>query len=305
MKLRALLKKSYFLYYLYHTVLYTIPARLFGERWDRYMIRRGFRKTFGREPNLEDPQTMNEKIQWLKLHERDDFQTLCADKLTSREVWRQYGEEGLVPLLYQTDNWRDITRENLPDVPCIVKCSTGSGYTMIVRDKNTVDMKELRLRCRKWLVGNYYYESQEWQYKNAKSMLIVEQLLLDKNGHIPNDYKLHFFNGTLQFVYCSIDREGDNYRNIYSPQWERMDMEWVRKKDFKGTAWKDIPRPATFDRMLEIGADIAKHFKYVRVDFYDVDGKLYYGEITLHHGSGYDSFRPEEYDLYYGQLLKL
>ena len=272
---------------------------------DIYLTQKKYRLIFGEALNLKNPKTLNEKIQWLKINDHKPFYTVCADKLAVREFWKGFGEERLVPLFFYTYNWEEITYDKLPDIPCIVKSNTGCGCYEIIRDKNKIDIDKLQQKCRRWLVGNYYYRSQEWQYKNIKPCIIVERLLLDKNGHIPNDYKLHFINGELQFVYCSIDREGKNYRSIYSPSWKRMNMEWVGRNDHKGMIGDDIPCPETFKDMVAIGTQVAQRFKYVRVDFYDVDGKLYYGEITLHHGSGYDTFEPKEWDLYYGKKLKL
>lgn len=295
-----------FLVFLWFEFRYKIPRKILGKNFDVKETKRKFKKIFGRNIDLNNPQTLNEKIQWLKLNVHDDFHTLAADKYRAREYWKQFGEEGLIPLLYMTYDWKDIKPENLPDEPCIVKCNSGSGRYMIIRDKANVNYKKLRKQCHLWLRTNYYYTSQEWQYKNIKPCIIVEKLLLDKNGHIPNDYKLHYINGELQFIYCSIDREGENYRNIYSPEWKRIDMEWVAPNSHKGgLVGKEIPQPSSFERMKEIADEIAKNFKYVRVDFYDVDGKLYYGEITLHHGGGFDTFEPQEFDLIYGKKLIL
>lgn len=289
-----------------YTLRYKIPCILMGERkWDEIETKRRFKIIFGRSIDLKNPKTLNEKIQWLKLYDHKDFHTVCADKLAVRDYWKKFGEEGLIPLLFHTENWKDIRPENIPDIPCIVKCNSGSASYQIIRNKKDADFKQLQGNCRKWLQRNYYYCSQEWQYKNIKPCILVEKLLLDEKGCIPNDYKLHFINGELQFVYCSIDREGKNYRSIYSPDWRRLDMQWMPKGKSGVKQGDDISAPETFEKMKEIGSLIAKQFKYVRVDFYDVQGKLYYGEITLHHGSGYDVFVPDSYDLYYGNLLKL
>ena len=129
-------------------------------------------------------------------------------------------------------------------------------------------------------------------------------MLLTKEGKLPNDYKLHYINGKLQFIYVSFDRQGINDRCVYDENWNRLPFVWVPKQTYRenmNTA--KVPCPATFDLMKKYGAEIAKDFKYVRVDFYDVDGILYFGEITLYHGSGYDSFFPEEYDEYFGKLI--
>lgn len=289
-----------------YKIRYEIPGKILGMQYDISETKRKFRKAFGRDIDLKNPKTLNEKIQWLKLNIHDDFHTVVADKYGVREYWKQFGEDALIPLLYMTYDWRDIKFENLPDEPCIVKCNSGSGNYVIIRDKNQVDYKKLKEKCRLWLSINYYYCSQEWQYKNIKPCIIVEKLLLDKKGHIPNDYKFHYINGELQFIYCSIDREGENYRSIYSPKWKRMDLEWVAPNEHKGgLTGKDIPLPKTYEKMKKIADEVAKSFKYVRVDFYDVDGKLYYGEITLYHGSGFDTFVPEKMDEIFGEKLNL
>lgn len=304
-EIKETMKQNYIIYSLYDALRYELPSRLLGSRWDVAETCRKFKRTFGREIDLEHPRTLNEKIQWLKLYDHSPFYTTLADKLAVREYWKRFGEDGLIPLLYKSEDWHLITMDILPDFPCIVKCNTGCGSYQIIRDKSSVDMKELRNKCRLWMVGNYYSRSQEWQYKNVRPCILIERLLLDKNGRIPNDYKLHFINGELQFIYCSIDREGMNYRNIYTPDWQIMDMEWVEKKDHGKPVGDPIPEPKTFPEMVRIGSEVAKGMRYVRVDFYDVDGKLYYGEITLHHGSGYDTFEPPEWDMFYGEKLIL
>ncbi|MCI8642037.1 MAG: glycosyl transferase [Lachnospiraceae bacterium] len=306
MNLKEGIKNNNLCYRLYSLFRYVMPYKIIGEKYSIIEIKRKFRKVFQREFDQNNPRTLNEKLQWLKINVHDDFHTTLADKYAVREYWKQFGEEGLIPLLYESDQWKNINYNNLPDVPCIVKSNSGSGTYMIIRDKNKVDLKVLQNKCKRWMFDNYYYKSQEWQYKNIKPRIIVEKLLLDSKGHIPNDYKFHFINGKLEFIYCSIDREGENYRSIYDPEWNRMDIEWVAKKDIRGQmVGKDIDCPNNFERMREIGEQIAKKFSYVRVDFYEVDGKLYYGEITLHHGSGFDIFRPEKYDLEFGKKLRL
>ena len=301
-----MMKDNYYTKRIAYEISIDIPRMIKGNKWDVEQTKKKYKRVFGKEIDLNDPQTINEKIIWLKLNEHKDFHTVCADKYAAREYWRKYGDDGLVPLLYHTEDWRDITLDKIPDEPCIIKCNTGCGTHKIIRDKSSVDIKQLRRDCRIWMMGNFYYRTQEWQYKNVKPCIIIEKLLLDKKGKIPNDYKLNFINGKLAFTYCSIDREGKNYRSIYSPEWERLDMEWVGANLHKGGMVGDnIPQPMTYPRMKEIGEDIAKNFKYVRVDFYDVDGKLYYGEITLHHGAGYNTFEPAYWDEKLGQQLDI
>lgn len=266
-----------------------------------------FKKTFGREIDLHNPVTMNEKIQWLKLHSRKDIQTVMADKYCVREYIRQhFGEEYLVPLLFETTDWRDLTLDHIPDEPCIVKPNHGTGRYQIIRDKSKLDILDLRIKCLEWMNLDFYRITQEWPYKNIKRRIIIEKLLQTKEGTIPNDYKLNYINGKLEFIYCSVGRESENKRNIYDADWNPLYFSWVEAyKDTSDIRGKEIPAPATLSKMKEIGQQIAKDFAYVRVDFYDVDGKLYFGEITFYHGGGYDVFVPSEYDEYYGKKLIL
>lgn len=266
-----------------------------------------YRIVFGRRLDLKNPNTLNAKIHWLKLYCREDFHTIVADKYAARKwLADRFGEEYLVPLLYHTDKYQEVKPENIPNEPCIIKSNNGCGTVHIIRDFSNVDWENIQNDCKIWLKKNYFYKGQEWQYKNMKPCIIVEKLLQTKDGKIPNDYKLHFINGKLEFVYCSIDREGGNFRNIYDAEWNPLPFAWVTKRAYRDDLrGPEIEAPATFEKMKEIGAEIAKLFKYVRVDFYDVDGKLYYGEVTLHHGSGVDTFFPDKYDFIYGQKLQL
>lgn len=292
---------------LIRTAYYGILKVICAVLGDELITKIKYKKEFGKSLDLKNPTTMNEKIEWLKIYDYKPEYSVVADKYRVRDwLSKRYGESYLVPLVFVTENVADINPNNIPDYPCIVKCNSGSATYKIIRDKSQIDWPSLQKECKRWLKENYYYFSQEKQYKDIKPIIMVEKLLLTKNGTIPNDYKLNYFNGNLEFIYCSVDREGGNYRNIYDKDWNPLKFSWVHKSNYRDNLiGPDISAPASFHEMVRIGKDIAKDFKYVRVDFYDVDGKLYYGEVTLHHGSGLDSFVPQKYDLIYGEKLKL
>lgn len=275
---------------------------------DKYYLKKMFKETFGRDIDFNNPKTLNEKIMWLMLYERKPFHTIVADKYRVRAYLKeQFGEEYLVPLDFVTDCYKDIVPENLPNHPFIIKSNHSSGDFMIIRDKNQVkDWRPIQMHFRKALHNNYYWQCKEWQYKNIPRKIIVEKLLETPGGHIPNDYKLNCINGKVEFIYVSIDREGSNKRNIYSRSWEPLYFTWAHKgKDIDHMRGEEILPPESLTTMIDMAERIAKDFKYVRVDFYDVDGVLYFGEITLHHGNGTDIFTPEEYDYKYGGMLDL
>lgn len=306
--LKCCYRKNTLCFWLVSVIYDLVDFFSFSLHSNKSIIKKRYKKIFDRELDLENPKTLNEKIQWLKLYEHKDFHTICADKYAVREwLAERFGESYLIPLIFHTTDWKEINAKNIREFPCIIKANHTSGNYIILRNAANVDWELVQRECHWWLRKNYYQLSQEWQYKNIKRQIVVEKLLQTKEGKIPNDYKLHYINGNLEFVYCSIDREGENKRNIYDMDWKPLPFSWVEKnKSIQGKIRGDeITAPPTFALMKTIGGEIARLFKYVRVDFYDVDGHLYFGEITLHHGGGFDVFVPDEYDYFYGQKLIL
>jgi hypothetical protein len=290
---------------LYAVKIYRILwYRKFG---DEFFIKKYFFKAHGYKLNLSNPRSLNEKIQWLKLHDRRSINTLLADKYAVREyVSEHFGENYLIPLLFHTTDVKDLRPENLPRTPFIIKTNHDSGNFIVVRDKNNVDWNNVRLKFKWCMAFNYYYFQREWQYKDIKPRILVEQLLVQKNGRIPNDYKLHCINGEVVFVYVSVDREFENKRNIYDKKWKPLYFTFAQKKKnvekLRGT---EIEPPLSYSLMVEFAEKIAKLYPYVRVDFYDIDGRLYFGEVTHYHGGGFDLIRPVEWDFKLGQPMDL
>lgn len=274
---------------------------------DEQYLKKIFLKNQGYELDLENPQTLNEKLQWLKIHDRKDYHSINADKYAAREYIRNtFGEEYLIPLLFHTTDYRELIPQNLPDIPFVIKTNHGFGNSTIIRDKNLVDWNKLRMDYRRWLHNNYYYFDREWQYKNIKPRIIVEKLLLNKEKKVPDDYKLNYIEGNLEFIYVSVDREGTNKRNIYDPKWNPMHFTWARRgKNLSKLRGREIPPPSNLQRMIEFGSVIARLYKYVRVDYYDVDGQLFFGEITQCHGGGFDQMLPFEFDQKFGAKIDL
>jgi hypothetical protein len=289
---------------LYFALFNELPMAIFGEE---RVERRLFKSVLGYEPDFENPKTLNEKMCWLKLHDHRDFCTMVADKYRVRDyIAENFGEEYLVPLVARLDSWRDVRREAFPDYPTIIKCNNGSGTWQIVRDPDAVDYKRLRNSCRIWMNLNHYYVLCEWQYKNVKPCLLIEKLLMTPEGKVPADIKLHFFNGECAFIYKVVNRETDNYRAFFSPDWELLPFQFTSKNKYKKiTKPINEPRPQGLDKMIEIGTEIAKNFKYVRVDFYDMGDRFYFSEITLYHGAGHNKFYPSEYDEQYAEMLQI
>lgn len=272
---------------------------------DKRYISQRFLKAHDYPINWENPMSLNEKLQVLKWKYNEELHSVVSDKFAAREfIKEKFGNEFLIPLVLETQNPNNITDRTIPDYPVIIKANHDAGNNYIIRDKKNVDWAKLQTDCRWWLSWNYYYADREQQYKNISRRIIVEKLLITKEGKIPNDYKLNFINGNLEFVYVSVDREGGNYRNIYDSNWNPLNFKWANKSKMPKTKrGPEILPPKSWDLMKKMGSEIAKLFPYVRVDFYDVDGKLYFGEITLCHGGGFDKFEPQNVDFELGSKL--
>jgi len=267
---------------------------------DEKVIINEFVKNLGHIPNLENPQTFNEKMQWLKLHDRSPIHTICADKFKVRNyVKEKIGEEYLIPLVFETKKPREIIPENLPDYPVIIKTNHDSSGGIIVRDKSAHHWINVQNTLAKFLHINYYYRYKEWQYKNIERRIVVEKLLMDESGAIPFDYKMHYFNGKLQFTQVDIDRQENHKRNLYDAEWNLLDVQWLYESG------REVVKPKLYDKMIMLGEVFAKDFCYLRVDFYHVNDKIYFGELTFHAESGCGAFIPEHYDLELGKRLKL
>jgi hypothetical protein len=274
---------------------------------DRVYLSKRFMKSHDYPINWDNPMTLNEKLQVLKFQYNKELHQKVSDKFQARTFLKDnFSEEYLIPLVFETRNIEDIKIENFPDYPVIVKANHDAGNYEIIRDKRRVDWKKLRVDCKWWLSWNYYKVDRERQYKDIERRIVVEKLLITKDGKIPNDYKLNFINGQLEFVYVSVDREGGNYRNIYDANWKPLHFKWANKSKYSKTKrGPEIPPPLSWNKMMEIGQVISNQFPYVRVDFYDVDGKLYFGEVTLCHGGGFDKFEPNHFDTDFGKKLKI
>lgn len=289
-------------YFTYEIMLRIVP--------DKTFVKFNFKRHMGYSLNLKNPKTLNEKINWLKLHDRTSLQTICSDKFKVRDYIREkIGGQYLVPLCYETKNPRELIPENLPNYPFIIKTNHNSAGGIIVKEKKEVDWWKVQFHMRKLLRENYYYRTREWQYKNIEPRIVVEKLLQNNAGKIPFDYKLHCFNGKVVTIQVDMDRGSENHsRNWYDTNWKREPFKWSSVKgDGKKTdpSQSDVEKPVTLDKMIKLSQILAEPFSYVRVDWYDVDSILYFGELTFHHDGGNRPIEPKEWDLKLGEKLIL
>lgn len=268
---------------------------------DRFIIERSFKKHMGYSINLNNPLTLNEKINWLKLYERNALHTKVADKFKVRDyIKKNIGSEYLIPLLFHTNNPKEIRKKNLPNTEFIIKTNHDSSGGIIVRDKSQVKWKKVRQKLRRLMKQNHYYSTREWQYKNIEPRIVVEKLLTYSDGSIPDDFKIHCFNGKVAFVMVDLGRHTDKrFRNLYDINWNLLPCNWGRPNG------NYVEKPSNLEEMITLAEKIAKDFTYVRVDFYSVEGVTYFGELTFHHASGFQKFLQEEWDYYFGEQLNI
>ncbi len=269
---------------------------------DKIYIKRTFKNTFGYELNLENPKTIQEKINWLQLNDRTPLHTLCTDKYAVRDyVKEKIGEQYLIPLVFHTDNPHDIIPDNLPDYPFIIKTNHGCGGHVIVKDKSRVKWEMVQKNLKKLLKHNYYYKNREWQYKDIKPCIVVEKLLLDENSNIPYEHKIFCFNGRFVYIEVIMDRYTKPKVSIYDPDWKFIEH-------YEGIIYKpgkEIKKPKKLTKMKSLAETLAKNFRFVRVDLYNVGNKIYFGEMTFSPVAGFESFPPPDLAKKFNIKLKL
>ncbi len=278
-----------------------------GWRSDQAVIAATFRQTFGYELDWANPRTLNEKINWLKLYYRTPPQTVVADKYAVREYVRaRVGERYLIPLLRVYERAGDIRLADLPN-EFALKVNHGSGQNWLVRDKTREDEARLIRTFRQWLQTSHYPASREWPYRNIRPRIIAEPLLRDAAGEIPPDVKFHCFGGKVAAIQVDLDRETDHRRNFYDPDWTLQPFIWTEWNG-ETPAWpngRPVPRPDRLPEMIQVAETLAADFPYVRIDLFCCPNQVYFGEITLYHGGGFERFAPAEYDRHFGDLLHL
>ncbi len=247
--------------------------------------------TYKRFLNKENPEYFGEKIQWLKLYGNLEKYNDYVDKYKVREfVSNVIGEEYLIPLLGAYDKPEEIDYEKLPN-QFVLKLNHGSGYNIIVKEKNKENINNINKKLNKWIKEDYYKIKKEYQYKNVKKKIVCEKYINDSKGELL-DYKFFCFNGKPEFVKVDFDRFQNHKVNFYNSNWELLNLQetgWGNNKN-------KVDKPKNFSEMLEIARKLSTKFQFVRVDLYNVDGKIYFGELTFTPASGKHSFTPLEKD---------
>lgn len=271
---------------------------------DKSYIKLYYRLRVGRKLNINNPTTLNEKLQWLKFNYRFPLQSIVSDKLLVREyVKDKIGEKYLIPLIGSWKKYDDIDFSMLPE-KFVLKCNHDSGGLVVCNDKEKLNHIEAKRKIEKSLNSNFFYIGREYQYRNIKPMILCEKFISD-NGNVPMDYKVYCFNGVPDVILVCKDRFS---KNTHRASYYFFDQEWNFQPLNKGDdniKNVDLPKPKNLDEMIEIAKKLSKDFVFARIDLYNVDGKIYFGEITLSPNSGFDPDIKYETDLMFGQKLKI
>ena len=270
---------------------------------DRLYIQLQYFKHFRRLVNFKKPQTFNEKIQWLKLYDHQDVYTMMVDKhLVKEYVKEKLGEEFVIPTLAYYDDPGEINLSSLPE-KFVLKWNHDSGSIIICTNKNEFDLdkaQSMLSSCKDGSKGYWY--GREWPYKNIKKKLIAEQYLpLDENGDLV-DYKLMCFNGKVKCIFTGTGRRSKEGLRItfFDTEWNKLPFTRSHPSETR-----PIPRPHSLPQMIKAAEKLSEGLTFARIDFYEIDEKPLFGEITLYPGSGLEPFQPEEWDYTLGSWIQL
>jgi len=256
-----------------------------------------YKKYIGCDMNWDNPTTYTEKMQWTKLHDNDPIRTRCTDKYLVRTwIAEKIGEEYLIPLLGVWDKFEDINFSLLPE-KFVLKTNHGSGTNIIVKNKKRLDLKIVRLKINDWLRTDFGYKTLELHYGRIEAKIIAEEYVESKYGEL-QDYKFLCFNGKPEYCWVDMGRYSEHTRNVYDMNWELQPWNQEIFAHYK----EPIPQPENFDEMIEIAAILSNGFPHVRVDLYNVEGKIYFGEMTFTNGGGFDRILPIEYNIKLGEM---
>lgn len=274
-------------------------ARCFSDvrfvQWKYYL---NFRKKL----DLKNPQTFNEKLQWLKLNDHHNEYTKMVDKYEAKEyVCRLIGEDFIIPTLGVYDSFSEIDFDKLPN-QFVLKCTHNSGGVIICRDKATLDIPKVKNLMTNWLRKNPYWSTREYPYKNVKPRIIAEKYMEETGSEELNDYKFYCFDGKPVCILVCTNRSTKVRYYYFSPKWEFLRWD---KETGKIDNNNPLERPKNLDVMLKVASDLSKGLTEVRIDLYSVNNRVYFGEYTFFSNSGLDLDITEECDRILGEYINL
>lgn len=269
---------------------------------DEKYLRLRYKCIMGKELNLENPITYNEKLQWLKLYDRKPEYTKMVDKYEAKKyVSDIIGNEYIIPTLGVWEKAEDIDFDALPN-EFVLKCTHDSGGMVICNDKSQLDIQSTKATLNHFLNRNFYSLHREWPYKNVKPRIIAEKYMVDESGYELKDYKFFCFDGKVNAMFIATDR---NEKTETCFDFFDRDFNHMPVINGHPNTKKELKKPLGFEKMIELAERLSIGIPQVRIDFYDINGKVYFGEMTFFHWSGLKKFEPEEYDKIFGDWITL
>ena len=270
---------------------------------DALFLKWRFRLNQGYKLNLKNPKSFNEKLQWLKLYDHHPEYTELVDKISAKDyVAAKIGLEYLIPTLGTWNSVQEVNWDSLPS-SFVIKNTGDSGGVIVCKDKNNLNLEHAKRILSDGMKTNYYNKNKEYPYKDVKPRIIAESYMEDESGYELKDYKFFCFNGEPKFLFVASDRQkiGEDTK------FDFFDLNWNHIPVTNGHPNARIHplKPANFDEMVNIAAKLSQGFPHIRVDLYNINGKIYFGELTFFHNSGLVPFVPQEWDNKFGEYLKL
>ena len=270
---------------------------------DEIYLKYEFRKYLGYKLDLKQPKTFNQKLQWLKLHDRNPNYTIMVDKYSVKKyVASIIGEEYIIPTLGVWDHFDDIDFSKLPK-QFVLKCTHDSGGLVIVKDSSKLDRLAAKEKIESCLKTNYYWSGREWPYKNVKPKIIAEKYMADKYDRELKDYKIHCFNGIPKLILVCSDRYSEHglCEDFYTEERDHLSVKRVEHPNSKMC----IDKPTSLEQMKNLAKKLSKDLPFVRTDFYDINGSVFFGEMTFYPASGFSGYDPMQWDYILGEWLDL
>ena len=266
---------------------------------DEQYLKIAFWARMGKWPNIDHPKSFSEKLQWIKLHDRNPLYTKLVDKYEVKPlVAEKIGDEYIIPTIGVWDNVDQIDFDLLPN-QFVLKCTHDSGGLVICKEKCKLDRNAAKKKLAACLKHSFYWGMREWPYKNVKPRVIAEQYMEDETGEL-RDYKFFCFNGTAKCLFVATDRPNDTKFDFFDLGWNHLPIINGHPNNPN-----PIPRPQNFEKMVEIAEKLSSGIPHVRVDLYNIGGKIYFGELTFFHWSGMTRIEPLEWDYKLGEMLIL
>jgi hypothetical protein len=276
----------------------------FDKLSDEDFVKKAFKLRMGYDLDLDNPQSFNEKLQWLKLYNRKPEYTRMVDKYEAKIIIeKSIGKEYIIPTYGVWNNTKEIDFSSLPN-QFVIKCTHNSGGLIVCRDKKTLDIEAAKRKLQKTLEGNYYLYGREWPYKEVKPRIIAESLVQNSDDSSLAEYNFFCFNGEpIFFMHCYGDRDrGETrYNDYYMVDGTRLKLTW----GYKSSARTEFQYFDAYEEMIEKARILSANIPFLRVDFYLCNGRPLMGELTFFHWGGFMPIVPKEFDKKFGEWIKL